>query len=503
VIASERNSTMTNSLASADMRPAATTSRRPGLALALLALPSLLIAVDISVLTVALPRMAADLHPSPAGLLWMNDIYGFMVGGTMITMGAIGDRIGRRRLIVICSAVFALASAVAAFSVAPWMVIVTRAVMGVAGAAIMPASMALIGQIFPDPKKSVQAMGAYMTCFLAGMAVAPLIGGLMLQYWWWGSVFLLGVPIMLLTLIAAPRLLPEFRAQSAGRIDLRSAALCLASILLVVYALKAVVTAGWSWLPVAAAVAGMGIGVVFVRRQTRLADPLIDLTLLRRPGVARVMWVLFLTALVMGGSSIFVAFYLQSVQGLSPFQAAMWLLPQMVAMIIACNVGPWLARRIDPRRLVLGSFTMMTAGFGVFALLPDGRAGLITVGLGTVLTTAGIGAVFPLLMNDVISHAPAERAGSAASFAQTANEIGIATGLVVLGSVGTVVYRGQMSGVAGRSGGSWVDDLARVDADPGLFVDIREAFTGGFHAVGLVAVALMAVVLLVRATSKS
>src|SRR4051794_9789115 len=141
-------------------------TRDPRLVLALLSLPSLLIAIDLSVLGVALPRMAADLHPSPTQLLWMNDIYGFMVGGTMITMGAVGDRIGRRRLIVICAAVFAGASAVAAFSTGPWMLIVTRAVMGVAGAAIMPASIALIGQVFPDPKRSVSAIGAYMTCFL-------------------------------------------------------------------------------------------------------------------------------------------------------------------------------------------------------------------------------------------------------------------------------------------------------------------------------------------------
>lgn len=472
--------------------------RRPGLALALLALPSLLIAIDISVLTVALPRMAADLHPSPSALLWMNDIYGFMVGGTMITMGAIGDRIGRRRLIVICSAVFAIASAVAAFSVAPWMVILTRAVMGVAGAAIMPASMALIGQIYPDPRKSVSAMGAYMTCFLTGMALAPLVGGLMLQYWWWGSVFLLGVPVMLVTLFAAPRLLPEFRSPSTTPLDLRSAALCLASILLVVYALKTVVAAGWSLLPVAAAVVGIGVGVVFVRRQRTLADPLIDLTLLRRPGVARVMWVLFLTALLMGGISLFIAFYLQSVQGLSPLAAALWLLPQTLAMIVASNLGPWLGRRLPVNRLVIGSLSVMTAGFVLYALSPAGRPGLIVVAVGTVLATAGIGAVFPFLMNDVISHAPPERAGSAASFAQTANEIGIATGLVVLGSIGTVVYRSRMTTGGGHTGGGWVDDFAAGHHDPALLGQVKDAFTGGFHTAALVGVAVMVVVLLLR-----
>jgi DHA2 family multidrug resistance protein-like MFS transporter len=478
-------------------------TRDPRLALALLSLPSLLIAIDISVLAVALPRMAADLNPSPTELLWMNDIYGFMVGGTMITMGAVGDRIGRRRLIVICAAVFAIASAVAAFSTGPWMIILTRAVMGVAGAAIMPASMALIGRLFPDPKRSVSAMGAYMTCFLVGMAVAPVIGGAMIEYWWWGSVFLLGVPVMLLTLVAAPRLLPEFRAPAAGRLDLRSAALCLASILLVVAALKMIVNGGWSWPPVVAAAAGLAMGVAFVRRQHTLHDPLVDLSLLRRPGAARVMWVLFLTALVMGGTSIFSTFYLQSAQGLSPLHAALWLLPSMIAMIAASNLGPALGRRIKPSRVILGSLVVMAAGFVCYAAIPAGRPGVLAVICGAVLTTAGVGAAFPFLMNDVMSNAPQERAGSAASLAQTANEIGIATGLVILGSIGTVVYRYRLTSSTGHVDGSWVDGFrqAGTEHDATLLHHVQDAFTSGFRAVGIFGVAVMAVVLLLRLTA--
>ncbi|MFF5232825.1 MFS transporter [Dactylosporangium sp. NPDC000521] len=474
--------------------------RDPRLALALLSLPSLLIAIDISVLGVALPRMAADLRPSPAELLWMNDIYGFMVGGTMITMGAIGDRIGQRRLILYCAAVFAAASAIAAFSTGPWMVIVTRAVMGVAGAAIMPASMALIRQLFPDPKRSVSAMGAYMTCFLVGMAVAPVIGGLMIEYWWWGSVFLLGVPVMLLTLVVAPRLLPEFRAPAAGRLDLRSAALCLASILLVVTALKLVVNSGWSWRPVVVAVVGAALGAVFVRRQNRLDDPLVDLFLLRRPGVARKMWVLFLTALIMGGTSMFWAFYLQSVQGLSPLRAALWLVPSMIAMIVASNLGPWLGRHLPPSRIVLGSLVLMTAGFAAYTVIPPGRSGILLVVVGGALGTAGIGAAFPFLMNDIISHAPPERAGSAASLTQTANEIGIAMGLVVLGSVGTVVYRSRLTESTGHADGSWVDGFSRAadQHDAALLQHVRDAFTSGFRAVGFFCVAVMAIVLVLH-----
>ncbi|TDP96515.1 MFS transporter [Labedaea rhizosphaerae] len=482
---------------------AAVVTRHPKLALALLALPSLLIAIDISVLNVALPAMSADLRPSPVELLWMNDIYGFMVGGTMVTMGTIGDRIGRRKLIIICATIFALASAVAAFSSEPWMIIVTRAVMGIAGAAIMPASMALIGSIYPDPKARVAAMGAYMTCFLTGMAIAPLIGGLLVEHWWWGSVFLLGVPVMVVAVIAAPKFLPESRADEPGKLDLRSAALCLASILLVVYALKSFANNGFTATATGFAVVGIALGVVFVHRQGKLEHPLVDLGLLRRPGVGRTMVVLLLTALVMGGTSLFVSFYLQSVLGLSPLQSALVLVPQMVSMMIAGNLGPRLAHKFAPAKIVGVCTVLMLAGFTMFAVAPANTTGLLVMIAGTIVTTGGIGAAFPFLMNDVISHAPEDRAGSAASLAQTANELGIAIGLVVLGSVGTVVYRASM----GTSDGSWVDGLrqAHDTGDSLLLSHVRESFVTGFHTACLAAVAIMVVVatLAIRAARTS
>jgi DHA2 family multidrug resistance protein-like MFS transporter len=292
--------------------------------------------------------------------------------------------------------------------------------------------------------------------------------------------------------LAAPRVLPEFRASDPGRLDLRSAALCLAAILLVVYALKSAVNNGFSWPAVGAAGAGVALGVVFVRRQSLLEHPLVDLGLLRRPGVARTMWVLLLTAVVMGGTSLFVSFYLQSVQGLTPLAAALWLLPQMCAMIVAANLGPWLGRRVAPSRLVAVCMALMTTGFVLFALVPDGPAGLAVLTCGTVLTTGGIGAALPFLMNDVIAHAPADRAGSAASFTQTANEIGIAMGLVVLGSIGTVVYRNRV----GHTEGSWVDGLEQATNDPTLLDHVRHAFTSGLHAAGATSVGIMLVVLL-------
>jgi DHA2 family multidrug resistance protein-like MFS transporter len=291
-------------------------------------------------------------------------------------------------------------------------------------------------------------------------------------------------------------MLPEFRAENPGRVDVRSAVLCLASILLVVYALKSIVNNGWTWGPIVAAVAGATLGVVFVRRQNQLEHPLVDLGLLRRPGVARTMWVLLLTALVMGGTSLFVSFYLQSVQGLSPLVSALWLLPQMIAMIVACNLGPWLGRTLPPARIVVVCMVLMMAGFTLFAITPEGPAGLLALAAGSVLATGGVGAAFPFLMNDVISHAPPERAGSAASFAQTANELGIAMGLVILGSIGTVFYRSRLTIDVGHADGSWVDGInqATGDNDGVLLEHVRHAFTSGFHAAALTGVVVMAIV---------
>src|SRR5262245_26397254 len=198
-----------------------TTSRtRALLALAALALPTLLVAIDISVLAVALPTMGRELHASATELLWMTDSYNFLVAGAMLTTGAVADRIGRRRMILVCAAIFAVASGFGAFATTPLLVILARAVMGLAGSAILPASMALLGGLFVEEKARIQAMGVMMTVFLGGMAVAPFVGGVLLDHFWWGSVFLIGVPVMAVTILVVPRLVPESKAAAPAPLDL-------------------------------------------------------------------------------------------------------------------------------------------------------------------------------------------------------------------------------------------------------------------------------------------
>jgi len=475
--------------------PAVRESRRL-LALVALALPTLLIAVDIAVMGVALPSIARALEPSAAQLLWIADSYNYLVACAMLTMGAVADRYGRRRTIIVCAAVFAMASAAGAFAPTATVLILARAVMGVAGSAIMPASMALIGSLFTEEKSRVQAMGAYMTVFLGGMAVAPFIGGLLLQHFWWGSVFLVAVPVMVVTMVAVPLLLPEGRSATAPRIDLVSAAQSIGAVLGLVHGLKTAVNDGVGvsvWLALAA---GVVLAVMFVRRQRRLAEPLLDLALLGRPQVGRSLAALFLTALVMGGSSLFLGLYLQEVQGLTPLQAAWWTLPQILLMIGAANLGPLLYRRFAASRIVTVMLLVMASGFVLYAFAPVSPVGRLLVATGAALATFGVGAAYPLLMDAVIRTSPPERASAGAALAQVSNELGIALGLTLLGSLGTVVYRGLLGSSVGSDGPAAISvvdgvQVATARGDDALLDLVRAAFTGAYNVVGLVGIVLV------------
>jgi len=481
------------------------TRTRSLLALAALAFPTLLVAVDIAVLNVALPTMGRDLHASATELLWMTDSYNFMVAGAMLTTGAIADRIGRRRMILVCAAIFAIASGIGAFASTPELVIAARGVMGLAGSAIMPASMALLGGLFTDEKARIQAMGAMMTVFLGGMAVAPFIGGLLLAHFWWGSVFLMGVPVMALTIAVVPRLIPESKADVPAPLDLTSAGLSIVSVLSLVFALKRAVATGFDSPVLVTVVVGLVLGTVFFRRQATLAHPLLDLGLLARPRVRRTLAALFLTALLMGGTSLFFNLYLQEVQGLSPLQSAWWMLPMMVSMIAAANLGPWLNRHFPQRTVVVSMMSLMTVGFALYVVAPASATGRPIVAAGGSLATFGIGAAFPMLMDGIMSAAPPERAASSASLAQLSNELGIALGLTVIGSLGTVVYRLRLDLPGSTAEQSVIDGVREGRHDPALLAAVKSSFTDAFHVAGLVGVVLMAAVLVLasRATRET
>jgi len=419
-------------------------TRRDWIGLGVIALPCLLYSMDLTVLNLAVPRLSADLKPSSAQLLWIVDIYGFLIAGSLITMGTLGDRIGRRRLLLIGAAAFGLASVIAAFSTTPEMLIATRALLGVAGATLAPSTLSLIRNMFLDSQQRTVAIGVWVTSYSVGGAIGPLLGGVLLQYFWWGSVFLIGVPVMLLLLVLGPVLLPEFRDPDAGRLDLFSAALSLIAVLLVIYGLKRIAEHGPGWLPALTIAAGLAVGAAFLRRQRALAHPLIDLQLFRSPTFSASLAVYLLGTLVVFGAYIFIAQYLQLVLGLSPLAAGLWTVPSMAAFIVGSMVVPVIARRVRPWSLIAAGLVVAAVGFAVLTQV-GGAAGLGAIVVGSVIYSLGFSPVVILATDLIVGSAPVERAGAASAISETSSELGGALGIAVLGSIGVAVYRSIMA----------------------------------------------------------
>lgn len=384
-------------------------TRREWVGLAVLALPTLLLALDISVLYLALPQLSADLDVSPTQQLWIVDIYGFFIAGFLITMGTLGDRIGRRRLLMIGATAFAAASVLAAYSSSAEMLIVTRAVLGIAGATLMPSTLALISNMFHDAHQRTVAISVWMTCFMGGMIVGPLVGGILLENFWWGSVFLLGVPVMVLLLVTAPLLLPEYRDEDAGRLDLVSVVLALAAILPVIYGLKELARDGWQLVPLVAIALGLTLGVVFVRRQLVLPSPLLDMQLFKHRTFSAALSIGLGGGIVMAGLFLLVTLYLQLVEGLSPLRAGLTLVPLNLAMAVATMLTPQLARWIRPAYIIGGGLVVAIVGLLVVTQqVADGSLTPIVVGF--LLACVGIAAPSALGTGLVVGSAPPEKA---------------------------------------------------------------------------------------------
>ena len=435
--------------------------RREWIGLAVLALPSLLISMDLTVLNLALPSLTAELAPSAAQLLWIVDIYGFLIAGSLITMGALGDRIGRRRLLLIGGAAFGVASILAAFSTSAQMLIASRAVLGVAGATLMPSTLSLIRNMFQDPAERTTAIGIWTTSFSVGGIIAPLLGGILLEYFWWGSVFLVSVPVMLVLLAVGPFLLPEFRDPDADRIDLPSAALSLLGILAIIYGIKRIAEDETDWLSPISILVGLALAAIFVRRQQRLADPLIDLRLFRAPAFSAALLTNVLSFFVMFGAFYFVHQYLQLVLGLTPWQAGLWTVPSSIGFIVVTLLLPLVTRRLAPLTTIATGLVIASVGFAVIALV-DGTDGLLAVVVGPTIFAFGFPLVFILTTDLVVGAAPPGRAGAASAISETAIELGGALGIALLGSIGTAVYRSKMAGLGSVGVPAEAVDAARV-----------------------------------------
>lgn len=419
---------------------AARAGRREWIGLGVIALACVLYVMDLTVLHLAVPEISRDLRPSSAQLLWIIDIYGFMVAGSLITMGTLGDRIGRRRLLMIGAAAFGVASVLAALSVSSEMLIATRALLGVAGATLAPSTLSLIRSMFLDPGQRTKAIAVWITSFSVGAAIGPLLGGVVLEFFWWGAVFLLAVPVMALILILGPRLLPEYRDPSPGRLDLPSAALSLAAVLAVIFGLKGIAQDGIGPPAVLSILSGLVLGVVFVRRQRVLDDPFIDMRLFRAPAFSASLALYGLGVVVAFGGFLFLPQYLQLVLDLSPLAAGLWTLPWALAFVVGSQLTPRLVRRIHPAYVMAGGMGVAALGFLAFTRI-DGASGFGIFLVGSVVFSLGLAPVFTLAIDLIVGVAPPERAGAASAIAETAAEFGGALGIAAFGSLGVAIYR--------------------------------------------------------------
>ncbi|MGV4983372.1 MFS transporter [Streptomyces sp. NRAIS4] len=426
------------------LQPAATTQAvtRPGrwLALSVLVLAVLLVAVDATVLGLATPYISEDLNPSGTQLLWIGDVYSFVIAGLLVSMGSLGDRIGRKRILLGGATAFGAISVLNAYATTPELMILARGLLGVAGATLMPATLALIRNLFHDPRERSLAVGIWGATASAGTAVGPIAGGFLLEHFWWGSVFLINLPVMAVLVLVGIRTLPESRNPNPGPWDLISVVLSLVGMIAVVYAVKEAATHGVTEPTLGAGLLGAAALYGFVHRQLTMPTPLLDMRLFRRRGFSGAVLADLLTVLGMSGLVFFLSQYLQLVQGRRPFEAGLAELPAAVGAVAAGLIAGRTARRFSVRAVVSGG--LAAVGLALAALTTLGRSTGYPV-LGAALLVVGIGAGFSFTVTaDVIlSSVPREQAGAASAVSETAYELGAALGIALLGSIVTGTYR--------------------------------------------------------------
>ncbi|MFE7356609.1 MFS transporter [Streptomyces sp. NPDC057543] len=425
--------------------PGPRAGRKEWTALGVLMLPLALVSMDVSVLYFAIPYISQDLKPSATQQLWILDMYGFVLAGLLVPMGALGDRIGRRTLVLGGAALFGAASVAAAYAHTAELLIAIRALLGLGGAALMPSTLGLIRNLFHDDKQRGKAVTLWTAVMTTGISLGPVVSGLLLEHFWWGAVFLINLPAMLLLLVLVPFLVPEFKSAKRERFDLLSAVLSLGAVLLVIYGIKEWARHGYEPLPALAISAGLVLGFVFVRRQKHLAHPMIDLGLLGRRAFGGPVFANLLAMFATVGMAVFLTQYLQSVLGLSPFNAALWSLVPAAGVAIMAPAGAALAQRMDRAYVMGGGFLLSACGFLWLAQVRTDSALWFTLA-GASLYAGGLVAAMTLANELALGAAPPERAGSAAAVLESGQEFGGALGMAILGSIGAAAYSRDMAG---------------------------------------------------------
>lgn len=416
---------------------------RDWVALAVLMLAVLMVSTDNTVLSFALPEISSDLRPTGSQLLWIVDVYALMLAGLLIAMGSLGDRLGRRRLLVLGALGFSAASFLGAYATSPEMLLVARMLLGLFGATLMPSTLSLIRNIFHDARDRRIAVATWAAMFSGGAALGPIMGGWLLEHFWWGSVFLINIPMVALLVPLVLLLVPESRDPSPGPLDPASIALSMLAMFPLVYAIKHGAKAGLDDVTVAALALSVAAGVMFVRRQQRSLTPMLDLRLFRNPVFSGAVVANLLSLMALTGFLFFAAQLLQLVLGLSPMDSAMVLLPGLLVTVLFGFLAVRLVRHAPVRTLVSVSFVASSLGYALAAFTGTAPT-VLSVLVAFAIMGVGIGMAETITNDLVIAAVPAHKAGAASAISETAYEIGAVLGTAVLGSVVMATYRAHL-----------------------------------------------------------
>ncbi|MGN6428011.1 MAG: MFS transporter [Leifsonia sp.] len=471
-------------------------------ALVVLMLPVLLVSVDNTVLSFALPAISEALQPSATGMLWIVDVYPLVLAGLLVAMGSLGDRIGRRTVLLIGATGFAAVSAAAAFAPTAELLIGARAVLGLFGAMLMPSTLSLLRSVFQDRDQRRVAIAIWASGFAAGSALGPIVGGLLIEHFWWGSVFLLAVPVLIPLLVLTPLLVRESKDPAPGPVDVPSILLSLITMAPIVFGIKELAVHGFAPVPILAILVGTAAGALFVRRQLRRPVPMLDMRLFRRPAFSGAVVINLLSVVSLVGFLFFVSQHLQLVLGMPPVQAGMVLLPGLATMIVSGLLVVPVARRLRPGIVIAAGLCVSACGYLLIALTGgDASWGVLLAAF--VLLGAGIGAAETVSNELIISTAPAEKAGAASAVSETAYELGAVLGTATLGSIIIASYRAAIelpAGLAAGDAAAAADTLGGAvkvaeglpaNAAADLLASARHAFDSGVGITASIGVALM------------
>ncbi len=465
---------------------------RDWIGLGLLAIPCALISVNSNLLNLALPALAAELRPSSAQLLWINDIYLFLVAGLLLPMGLLADRYGRRRLLLIGGALFGLASIGAALSSTATVLIVCRGLIGVGAAMLGPSTLSLIRSMFQVSAQRAIALGIWTASFAVGGILGPVIGGVLIEAVSWRAVFAVTPPFMLILVVLGPFLLPEYRSQDRRRIDWVGTVMAIAGLLATIYAVKQLADGSLSSTSVATGLGGVILLLGFLRRQTRVADPIVDLSLFTERAYTVPLVGNALAFAVLFGTQLLIGQYLQAVLGMGALEAGLWTIPSAVAYALGGLLAPRLAARLGTRWILTAGLTVSAIGFAMVAAV-GADSGLLAFVAGSVTYSIGLAPVYLITTESTVAAAPAERAGVAGATLETVTELGGALGIALLGSLAGATYRLGTTGLDTQTIG---DALAQAGQLPEqqaaeLIQSVQIAFVDGFRLVTFVGAALL------------